>query len=254
MKPSSHPGLENEPQYQQGGHLADPTETRTDRRYAGRTSPHSSHDAAAGESVWDEPTLDSGLSGAIPENAVTWERHLRKKQGETTTETSLLVMLGVALAAAPWAILGVFYHGHTTVFMLVAAVLFAPIIEEIMKVSVCAWVVETRPWLFKHGTQIIFCGLAAGFIFGVLENILYLTVYIPDPTIEIIIWRWIVCTGLHMTCSCLAAIGLYKVWNQGVRTGIRPKLTDAAPWMLAAIILHGTYNLLAVLLFENYFG
>ncbi|MCC5874959.1 MAG: PrsW family intramembrane metalloprotease [Candidatus Sumerlaeia bacterium] len=254
MKPSSQPGLENEPQYQQGPHLPDPTEARTDKRFSGRTSPHSSDNAAAGESVWDEPTFDPGLSGAVPEDAVTWERHLRAKQAATTAEQSLLTTLGVALAAAPFAVIGAFYYGHATAFAVVAAVFFAPLLEEVLKVTVCAWVVEARPWLFKHGSQIILCGLAAGFFFGVIENLLYLNVYIPNPSTELIIWRWTVCTALHMTCSCLAAIGLYKVWKKSVRTGTRVPLTAAAPWMLVAIILHAAYNALAILVFESYIG
>lgn len=252
MKPDNRPGIENEPQYQATPHAPDPTEARTDKLFQGRQSAHSSPDAAAGESIWDEPTLNPILSGAPGEGAVTWASHLHRKQAETSDTTSLLVMLAVSLAAAPWAILGVFYYGHATFLFVVAVIFFAPFLEEILKVSVLTWVVEVKPWLFRHGYQVLFCGLAGGFFFGVLENLLYLYVYIPNPSTSIIIWRWTVCTALHTTCSGLAAVGLWRVWSQTIRTATRAHLPRALPWLLAAMILHGGYNALAYFVLDQF--
>ena len=158
------------------------------------------------------------------------------------------VTLGLALLAGPWAVVGAFYGSGETAFSILAIVVFGPVVEEMMKVAVATYVVEKRPYLFTSRAQIMFAGLAAGVAFASIENLLYLGVYIPHPTVGMVRWRWSVCVAMHVGCSLVASLGLARVWRDAWKRLARPRLTLAYPYLVAAVVIHGTYNAFAVAL------
>ncbi|MEC8556051.1 MAG: PrsW family glutamic-type intramembrane protease [Planctomycetota bacterium] len=196
-------------------------------------------------SVWDEPGRSKDLSGDTPENAVTWIRWYQEQVRRTTLEFTWAVTAAVAVLSGLAAVLGALFMTPNVFF---AAVFAAPVTEEILKIALAIWVVEKRPWWFSSSSQILICGLAAGLAFAALENLLYLTVYIPDPSANIILWRWTICIGLHTGCSFIAALGVARVWNTFQAEQRRPQLSDGAFCFVLAMVLHGCYNLFAKLL------
>ena len=196
-------------------------------------------------SVWDEPGRSRDLSGATPDDAVTWIRWYREQVSRTTVEFTWAVTAVVAVLSGLAAVLGALFVTPNVFF---AAVFAAPVTEEILKIALAIWVVEKRPWWFSSNFQILICGLAAGLAFAALENLLYLTVYIPDPSASIILWRWTICVGLHTGCSFIAALGVARVWNAFQAEQRRPQLSDGAFYLVLAMVLHGCYNLFATLL------
>ena len=92
------------------------------------------------------------------------------------------------------------------------------------------------------------CGMTSGLIFGVVENLIYLNVYIPDPEPGIVAWRWSICTLLHTGCSVIASIGVVQIWRHFQIHSRMPRLTDGSAWIVAAIVIHGIYNASAVML------
>jgi len=80
----------------------------------------------------------------------------------------------------------------------------APIVEETMKIGLTIWGVEKRPWLFLWRWQILLCGLISGAMFAASEALPYLTVFISNPTDEIVLSRWMICILPHVSCSSLA--------------------------------------------------
>jgi RsiW-degrading membrane proteinase PrsW (M82 family) len=52
-----------------------------------------------------------------------------------------------------------------------------------------------------------------------------------------------VATSLHATASCIAGVGIAKMWSRTDRLGEPPNLKVAQPWLVGAAVLHGTYNL-----------
>jgi DHA2 family multidrug resistance protein-like MFS transporter len=90
--------------------------------------------------------------------------------------------------------------------------------------------------------------MAGGLAFAAIENVLYATVYLVDPTPGLLRWRWTVCVALHATCSTVAGLGLVRIWSTTVATSTRPRLSLGSPFLVAAIVLHGGYNAIAVLL------
>jgi RsiW-degrading membrane proteinase PrsW (M82 family) len=169
------------------------------------------------------------------------------KVSQTSAAKTWWVTCGIVLLSGPLAILGALFNGYSG-NGLVMVVLMGPTVEEILKLAIPLWVIEKRPWLFSQGGQVLVCAFAGGMAFAVIENWVYLNIYIPNPSELLVVWRWTVCVLLHVSCSIIAGMGLIRVRQQMHATRSRPQLIHGARWIVAAIILHGSYNLAAVLL------
>lgn len=205
----------------------------------------------AEHSVWDEPAtstqLLSGADAMDDSNAVTWFRYYQKQAATTPALVTWLVTGLIVLLAGPLAILGAIINGFGGDAFLML-VFFGPTIEEVLKIALPLWVVEKRPWLFSNHFQILLCGLGAGLAFAVIENLIYLNLYFPNASPPLIAWRWSVCVALHTGCSAIAAGGLIQVRRGMLRRGHQPHLYDGGRWIIAAIVIHGIYNLFAIFL------
>lgn len=201
----------------------------------------------AEHSIWDEPTTSSQLTAKPDAGAVTWFGYYRFKAEQTSAAKTWWVTLGIVLLSGPLAILGALFNGYSG-NGLVMVVLMGPTVEEILKLALPLWVIEKRPWLFSQGGQLIVCGFAGGMAFAIIENWVYLNIYVPNPSQLLIVWRWTVCVLLHVSCSLIACMGLIRVRHQMHATQTRPQLYHGAGWITAAIVLHGSYNLVAILI------
>ena len=153
-------------------------------------------------SAWDEPAISSALAGDVPDDAVTWIRYFHQMRAATSEEKTWLVTLAIAFVSGLCAVVGSFFvQSASGGLQVVAIVIGAPITEETLKIALIIYVVEKKPWLFLSATQILLCGVASGFMFAVLENLLYLNVYVPSPSNGLVQWRWTVCTALHTVCT-----------------------------------------------------
>ncbi len=235
----------DEPHLRPGRHHPDPSEFT-----AARLRPPS-RDQLVDHSVWDEPALDPARRRQRPKDALTYRRWLDEKRVETSAGRSWLVTLACVLAAGPLAILGTFAQGASDLTagwsMLVAVAIIGPLTEEIMKIALPLWVAERRPYLFRSRAQIALCALASGFVFAAIENVLYLHVYVPDPSPGLVAWRWSVCVALHMGCALIAGLGVMRAWSLAEVADARSRLRSATPLVITAVVIHGSYNALAVL-------
>jgi hypothetical protein len=240
-KQSADPSLEHEPHLRAGGFKADPSELRAEP-----VGGASQADELSQHSVWDEPALTGGP--APPPEAVTYASWLTRRRAATDSAATWWTTFWAALAAGPWAILGAIMGGQGAALP-VMLVLIGPLTEEVMKIGTALLVVETRPFLFRSRSQVLLCAVAGGLVFATIENVLYLTVYIASPSADIILWRWTVCVALHTSCSFIAGLGVARVWSRTWRDLSRPRLEGSFPFLIAAVVVHGAYNGMA-LLFE----
>jgi len=243
-KPPENPSVFDEPHVRGNSIRPDPTE-HTAARSGARSAAAEENDAVA-HSVWDEPGLSAELAVKPDGDGRTYAEWLRKRRAGMTAGKSWLITLAIALAAGPWAVLGALGASRRTGVGLLAMLVFGPVIEEIMKTAAAYYVVEVRPYLFRSAGQIAVCVLAGALAFAAIENLLYIHVCLDDPSPGLIRWRWTVCVGLHMGCSCIAGMGLIRVWRDGLRRCARPRLTLAFPFMAAAMAVHGVYNAVAL--------
>jgi hypothetical protein len=203
---------------------------------------------AVEHSVFDEPALAGMLSKEEGRGTgLRYAEFLAERRARTGIVVSTLATIAVALASGPWGVVGslVAQMGDNFFYVLMVVV-FAPCIEEVMKVAAASFVVEKKPWLFRTRGQIVLVAALSGLTFATIENLMYLHVYIPDPSPAIVQWRWTVCVALHTGCSVIASLGLAKAWHEGMKTSTRPDLARAYPFMVAAVLVHGAYNAMAV--------
>ena len=246
----SDPSISNEPSIEFEPHLQPEAifpadESERDAGYALATSTPSETDPVD-HTVWDEPGISPQLVGSAPQDALTYSRWLTAQMAATTLEKSWLVTLAIVacagLFAAGGSMVGAF-NGPAQGIILVCIV--GPLSEEVMKVALAFWVIEKRPYLFKSSLQIGACAVAGGLLFAVVENLLYLNVYLPDPTLGLIAWRWSVCVLLHVCCSLIAGVGLIRIWSDCVAHRHRPRPVLGSSMMVTAIMIHAIYNTVA---------
>ena len=154
----------------------------------------------------------------------------------------------VALVGGLLGIIGaIFQEAQTTLTYVLLPFIGAPIIEEALKPSgiylaLLWWPRALRSQLFTA----VLCALS-GLVFGIIESLVYVTLYVDNPSDEFIVFRFSVPLGLHAACSYLVGLGLNQQvidWAAG-----REKLPRASRnFYIAAVVIHGTYNLTAVIL------
>lgn len=197
------------------------------------------------DSVWQEPQAAS-RPDAPP--ATPYARWLADGQARTPAWRSWLIAAALALVAGPFAIIGAFLVGGDWVPFLLAVLVVGPLVEEIVKVGAPLMVVERWPYLFRARFQILLCAAASGLVFAAIENLLYLHVYIPDPTDALVRWRWTVGVALHLGCSLIAGLGVARVWSDALTRRAPPRPELAFPLIIAAVVIHGAYNAFAIVL------
>ena len=226
----------------------DRSEEVINRKTAGKKT--LSEEEAVELSVWDEPALSVELTGHIPDTAPTYKKWFSKEKDNTSNLKSWLITFLIVCASGPWAVIGAFMLalqgfggiGGT------AIVVFGPVTEEILKITVALIVLEKRPFLFKTARQILICCILSGFVFAYIENLLYLNIYIPAPSPQLILWRWTACVALHTTCTTIAGIGLVKMWHKSIIELSKPQPSNVYPYLVTAVIIHGIYNTFALFL------
>ncbi len=203
--------------------------------------------AASIDHAADEPVLATAAAGLR-----TFADDYHERRATTPAWRRWAVMALAILVAGPLGVLGAFLGAFASIgslpFVVFAVVLVGPAVEEFVKAASGFYLAEQRPWLVPSGWALVVVVVAGGLGFAVIENWIYLTIYIDDPSEAIIRWRWIFGPLIHGSASFLAGLGVRKVWQTAHDTGTRPDAHLAFRWFVAAVALHGTYNGIAVLL------
>lgn len=195
--------------------------------------------------VWSEPGL---MPDAHPENAwQTYSGQLRLNWQNASPAASWLTVAGLVCVAGPFAVLSAFLKTASFSFA-VAAIVMAPLVEELGKAAAPLMTLERWPYRFVSGAQLVFVCVCSGLVFASIENLLYLHLYVKHPSAAFAAWRWTVCTALHAGCSLIAGLGLRRVWLATRSSLTRPDISKAAPYFITSMALHGAYNALALLL------
>ncbi|TVS15347.1 MAG: PrsW family intramembrane metalloprotease [Planctomycetaceae bacterium] len=201
------------------------------------------------DSIWNEPAMAVQNAATGSGADAPYARWLVEGRARYGWGRSWLVTLGLMLAAGPLALLSAFWGAGQTWFSVLALTVFGPLVEEMGKIMAALVTVEKWPFAFRSAWQIIVCCAMGGAVFAVIENLLYLHVYVREPSAELIYWRWTVCTALHVGCSLIAAWGVVHVWKDVWQHHRPPRVELGYPFWMTAIVIHGVYNAFA-LMFE----
>ncbi len=141
----------------------------------------------------------------------------------------------------------IFQEAQTTLTYALLPFIGAPLIEEALKPSgiylaLLWWPRALRSQLFTA----VLCALS-GLVFGIIESLVYVTLYVDNPSDEFIVFRFSVPLGLHAACSYLVGLGLsQRVIDWAAGRAALPR--SSRNFYVAAVVIHGTYNLTAVVL------
>jgi RsiW-degrading membrane proteinase PrsW (M82 family) len=193
------------------------------------------------------PGLDE--SGRAPATAVagedlTPEVAATETDGQPTGIPLRLFALGVAVVGGLLGILGAVFEEVVAGSEFFVA---APVIEEAMKPA-GIYILLIR-WPLGLRGQIHTAALTAvsGLSFGVIESLIYVTVYFPDQGSEFVLFRFTVPVAMHAVASFVVGLGLSRAlidWAAG--RGTLPKRTRN--FYLAGVGLHAAYNTLVLAL------
>lgn len=152
-----------------------------------------------------------------------------------------------ALLGGLFGILGALFAEGSSSVPIALAFIGAPIIEEIVKPAGVYLYLSRWRHVLRSQLHIALLVALSGLCFGLLESIVYVTLYIPDHSQEFFIYRFTVTVALHAAASFIAGLGVNAAlidWANG--EGSFPRRSRFA--FLAAIGLHAFYNTTVVVL------
>lgn len=158
-----------------------------------------------------------------------------------------MLAIGFALAGGLLGILGAFVAEARSGVPLLLIFVGAPIVEEITKpAGVYLYLFR---WNHVVHSQLYIAGLVAlsGLCFGLLESLIYVTLYVPDHSREFFIYRFTVTVLLHTVASFIAGLGINASLIDWAN-GSAPFPRRARNAFGAAIGLHALYNTTVVAL------
>jgi hypothetical protein len=202
------------------------------------------------DAVANEPHLAHAATAGAPPAFHIW---LDDRRQRCRLFGNLGVTLLAALVGGPFAIAGAFITGRQGLFAGIYVVLFGPVVEELLKQSGMVYLLERRPYRIFAAWQFVVAAALSALIFATVENLMYIHLYADEALIDMpsfAQFRWKVCTALHVCCSVIASLGLVRVWKHQRAHGVPADLSRAFPLFVAAIAVHGIYNLCAVFLGE----
>lgn len=122
----------------------------------------------------------------------------------------------------------------------------APIIEEALKPSGVYLILGKWPHLLRSRLYTAYLAALGGVSFAIIENIVYLTIYFPEHTAGLVLYRFTVAIFVHSLSSFILGFGINQRLLASVRGDI-PLLTGNWKFFIAAIVLHAVYNIGAAL-------
>ncbi len=122
-----------------------------------------------------------------------------------------------------------------------------PIIEEIMKPAGVYVLLAIRPWLLHNRLYTAFLAALGGLGFAIIENIIYLKVYFPSDSHELLLFRYMVNLPLHVVWSFIVGFGINQRLLAAVKGEI-PLLSANKRFFIIPMLLHSAYNFFAVLI------
>ncbi|HRS72357.1 MAG TPA: PrsW family glutamic-type intramembrane protease, partial [Anaerohalosphaeraceae bacterium] len=202
------------------------------------------------DSVLNEPVFTGQLKQA---ELGQW---LAQKRSQCTRLGNWAVTLAAALTGGSFAVLGAVISGGQGLTHALYMTVFAPIIEELLKQSGMIYLLEKKPYRIFSAGQFLIAAAVSAFIFSASENLLYIWLYIPISSLnnphQYSLYRWTVCTLLHLVCSLIASLGLIRVWKIQLKDSRAADLSHGFVFFAAAMALHGLYNLAAGLFHPHF--
>ena len=209
---------------------------------------------ASSDSYYLSVAFEPGIPGT---HTRTYSAKLAAEGAKYTIGKVLLITLLCGLIGGFVSVPAVFLQGNKTRIAILLIVVFGPFVEESCKQIGMIFQLEKIPASVKYAWQFFVVAVIGGAIFSALENLIYEHVYLAklpaERLTEIMAFRWKYCVMLHVFCPLISSFGLYRVWKRSLKEGLPCKIEKAFYWFVAAMTVHGLYNLTMIFLEKNLF-
>jgi RsiW-degrading membrane proteinase PrsW (M82 family) len=137
-----------------------------------------------------------------------------------------------------------FLHGS-----LFVAFVAGPMIEEVMKPAGVYLILAINKSVLKRRVYTALLAGLGGLTFGVIENLIYLNLYFPEHTRNLVIFRYTVGLGMHTITSFIVGFGINERLLRSVRGEI-PFLRGNWKYFIIPMVIHSLFNI-AIVIFGN---
>jgi RsiW-degrading membrane proteinase PrsW (M82 family) len=178
--------------------------------------------------------------------SLTLDLRPKYKEKRATWRTHVLVIL-VSLLGGAFGIIGAFVSEVRAGGLVLGIFIGAPIIEEAFKpigvyLALVKWPQALRSRLY---TALLCAG--GGLVFGILEALVYLYVYVPDHTHRFELYRLTIPLAIHAVASYTVGLGLDRRIVGVVNRG-DPLPKQTRNFYLAGVAIHATFNITVTIL------
>ena len=90
----------------------------------------------------------------------------------------------------------------------------------------------------------------AGLVFGLIENVIYLSLYLPEHSHQLVVFRYTGGLALHTVASFIFGLGINQKLMAAAKGEI-PMFAANKRFFITAIGLHSAYNVAVVVFFGN---
>ena len=162
------------------------------------------------------------------------------KEKRATWRTHVLVIL-VSLLGGGLGILGAFVSEVRAGGLLLGVFIGAPVIEEALKpIGVYLSLVKWPEALHSRLYTALLCA-GGGLVFGIIEALVYLYVYVPDHTRRFELYRLTIPLAVHALASYTVGLGLDRRIVGVVNRG-DPLPRETRSFYVAGVAIHAIFN------------
>ena len=209
------------------------------------------------DSVLSEPSLDDAARKELGSDRAEFGDWLVVRKLRVGMISLVLVTLLAGLAGGPWAVVGALMKGGLgsahLVLWITYAVVLGPLLEEMLKQAGSLFLLERKPYWLKFGWQFPVIAVISAALFATIENFMYMAGPLQEVLEkngqaaydEAVAFRWRYCTLLHIGCSLIASVGMWRIWKRQVADEAPARISVGYSWIVAAVVCHGLYNLAA---------
>ena len=209
---------------------------------------------ASSDSYYQSVAFEQGIPVAP---VGSYKQKLAAEGARYTFCKVLLITILCGIIGGLLSVPAVFLQGSNTKIMILLLVVFGPFVEEMCKQLGMIYQLEKVPASVKYSWQFFVVAIMGGLIFSALENLVYEHVYLAklpaERLADVMAFRWKYCVMLHVCCPLISALGLRRVWQRSLEEGMPCKIEKAFYWFVAAMSVHGLYNLSMIFMEKNLF-
>ena len=174
------------------------------------------------------------------EGEESYARWVAEYQAKATDAKAWAIVFLVPVLSLPLAAVSGLLSGEFTGVL--NFIVVGPVIAEVLKVGGGSVVIERRGHLVRHPSQLYVMTIATAVVFAVVQNFIALTLYFPNASTELTLYRWFAGILAHAGCTLIATRGLVPVWQDAQRERRPARPAGAFPFILTAILVHAAFN------------